>query len=102
MSSDTDELIRSILRDRDIKRYSYDWANLYLISRHNGVPEKNIPRINIEYPAVKRHLDQYWDKISTCADKDDTPYNLRSCAYMEVFIIPIRRQYFFVMSFIFY
>ena len=28
----TAELIRPILRGRDIKRYGYDWANLYLIA----------------------------------------------------------------------
>ena len=47
----TEELIRPILRGRDIKRYGYDWANLYLIatfpSRHY-----NIDR----YPAVKQYL----------------------------------------------
>jgi len=30
----TDELIRPILRGRDIKRYGYDWANLWLINTH--------------------------------------------------------------------
>ena len=80
------EIIRPILRGRDIKRYGYNFAGLYLIAAHNGVPEKDIPRVNIDdYPAVKRHLDQYWDKISTRSDKGDTPYNLRSCAYMEDF-----------------
>ena len=75
----TDELIRPILRGRDIKRYGYDWANLWLINTHNGIKGK-IDRIRIEdYPAVKAHLDQYWDKISTRADKGDTPYNLRNC-----------------------
>ena len=28
----TEQLIRPILRGRDIKRYSYEWANLYLIA----------------------------------------------------------------------
>ncbi len=79
----TDELIRPILRGRDIKRYGYDWANLWLINTHNGIKGK-LDRIHIEdYPAVKAHLDQYWDKISTRADKGDTPYNLRNCAYLE-------------------
>lgn len=41
-----------------------------------------------EYPAIKTHLDQYWDKISKRADKGDTPYNLRNCAYMEDFSKP--------------
>ena len=81
----TAELIRPILRGRDIKRYSYDWANLWLINTHNGIKGK-IPRIQIEdYPAIKAHLDQYWEKISTRADKGDTPYNLRNCAYMKEF-----------------
>ena len=84
----TEELIRPILRGRDIKRYSYDWANLWLINTHNGVKGR-IPRINIEeYPAVKAHLDQYWTKIKNRADKGDTPYNLRNCAYLEDFQKP--------------
>ena len=84
----TEELIRPILRGRDIKRYSYDWANLWLINTHNGVKGR-IPRINIEeYPAVKAHLDQYWTKIKNRADKGDTPYNLRNCAYLEDFFKP--------------
>ena len=84
----TAELIRPILRGRDIKRYGYDWANLWLINTHNGIKGK-VPRIHIEdYPAVKAHLDQYWDKISKRADKGDTPYNLRNCAYLEDFSKP--------------
>ena len=47
----TAELIRPILRGRDIKRYGYDWANLYLIatfpSRHYDIDK---------YPAVKEYL----------------------------------------------
>ena len=84
----TAELIRPILRGRDIKRYGYDWANLWLINTHNGV--KGIkPRIDInEYPAVKAHLDKHWDKISKRADKGDTPYNLRNCAYLDLFFQP--------------
>ena len=47
----TAELIRPILRGRDIKRYGYNWAGLYLIatfpSRHYDIEQ---------YPAVKDHL----------------------------------------------
>ena len=84
----TAELIRPILRGRDIKRYGYDWAGLWLINTHNGV-KGVMPRIDIEeYPAVKQHLDKYWDKISKRADKGDTPYNLRNCAYVDDFSRP--------------
>ena len=84
----TAELIRPILRGRDIKRYGYDWANLWLINTHNGIKGVK-PRIDVnDYPAVKAHLDQYWDKISKRADKGDTPYNLRNCAYLDLFFQP--------------
>lgn len=84
----TEELIRPILRGRDIKRYGYEWANLWIINTHNGIKGK-LPRIDVnEYPAIKAHLDQFWDKISKRADKGDTPYNLRNCAYMEDFNKP--------------
>ena len=84
----TAELIRPILRGRDIKRYGYNWANLWLINTHNGIRGK-LERVHIEdNPAIKAHLDQYWDKISKRADKGDTPYNLRNCAYLEDFSKP--------------
>ena len=86
--SKTAELIRPILRGRDIKRYGYEWADLWIINTHNGIKGK-LPRIDVnEYPTIKAHLDQYWDKISKRADKGDTPYNLRNCAYMEDFDKP--------------
>ena len=84
----TAELIRPILRGRDIKRYGYVDNGLFLINTHNGIRNK-LPRIDInDYPAVKTHLDQYWDRISTRTDKGDTPYNLRNCAYLEDFSKP--------------
>ncbi len=84
----TEAIIRPILRGRDIKRYSYDWAGLWLINTHNGIKGK-IPRIDInDYPAIKAHLDQFWDKIKTRADQGDTPYNLRNCAYSDDFSQP--------------
>ena len=50
----TAELIRPILRGRDIKRYGYEWAELWLIatfpSRHYDIDE---------YPSVKEYLLSY-------------------------------------------
>ena len=84
----TAELIRPVLRGRDIKRYGYVENGLYLINTHNGIRGK-IPRIRIEdYPSIKSHLDQYWDKIEKRADQGDTPYNLRNCAYLDDFSKP--------------
>jgi hypothetical protein len=85
----TDEIIRPILRGRDIKRYGSQWVGQYLIATHNGIPEKGIPKIDIaKYSAIKRHLDSYWQQIERRADQGDTPYHLRSCAYMDDFSKP--------------
>ncbi|WQW37941.1 class I SAM-dependent DNA methyltransferase [Helicobacter pylori] len=85
----TIELIKPILRGKDIKRYSYEWAHLWVINTHNGytsAPKSKIPPIDIEkYPATKAHLDSYWDTIATRCDQGDTPYHLRNCAYLEDF-----------------
>ena len=82
----SDEIIRPILRGRDIKRYGNEFADLWLINTHNGIKEKGIKPINIEdYPAIKCHLDKYWNELSKRADQGDTPYNLRNCTYMEDF-----------------
>ena len=84
----TEEIIHPIIRGRDIKKYSYSWAGLWLINTHNGVKGR-FPRVEIsDYPAIKQHLDKYWKVISTRADKGDTPYNLRNCAYLENFAQP--------------
>ncbi|MEQ4490372.1 MAG: Eco57I restriction-modification methylase domain-containing protein [Dehalococcoides mccartyi] len=80
------EIIRPILRGRDIKRYSYEFADLWLINTHNGIREKGIPPVNVnKYPAVKAYLDQFYGALEKRLDKGDTPYNLRSCAYTNDF-----------------
>ncbi|MGL2518129.1 DUF7149 domain-containing protein [Helicobacter pylori] len=85
----TIELIKPILRGKDIKRYSYEWADLWVINTHNGYTsafKSKIPPIDIEkYPAIKAHLDSHYDAITTRSDQGDTPYNLRNCAYLEDF-----------------
>lgn len=84
----TAEIIRPILRGRDIKRYGYSWSGLWLINTHNGTKE-GLERIHIEdYPSIKEHLDNYWLRLENRADKGDTPYNLRNCAYLDEFSKP--------------
>ncbi|GHR71099.1 type IIG restriction enzyme/methyltransferase [Helicobacter pylori] len=85
----TEKLIKPILRGKDIKRYSYEWADLWVINTHNGYTSTlkfKIPPIDIEeYPAIKAHLDSHYDTIATRSDQGDTPYHLRNCAYLEDF-----------------
>src|SRR5690606_31050041 len=80
------EIIRPILRGRDIKKYGYDFADLWLINTHNGIKEKGINPVNIDdYPAIKKHLDEFYPQLENRTDKGITPYNLRNCAYMDDF-----------------
>ena len=74
------------MRGRDIKRYGYEFADLWLINSNNGIKEKSIKPINIgDYPAIKNHLYLYSKQLNNRQDKGDTPYNLRNCAYMDDF-----------------
>ena len=94
----TEQIIRPILRGRDVKRYGYNWAGLYLIATHNGYGRTL--RIDIkDYPAVKKWLDEGgiayngklyrgYPQLVARADQGDTPYNLRNCAYMDDFAKP--------------
>lgn len=71
----TEELIRPILRGRDIKRYSYDWANLWLIwvpwhfPLHNdtsiqGASERAELAFKEQYPALYNHLLSFKKELS--------------------------------------
>ena len=71
----TEELIRPILRGRDIKRYGYNWANLWLIyipwhfpyqfdESIQGASEKAERAFQEQYPAVYEHLLQYKEPLS--------------------------------------
>ncbi|EJC2929345.1 class I SAM-dependent DNA methyltransferase [Campylobacter coli] len=85
----TAKLIRKMLRGRDIKRYSYEWAGLWVINTHNGYKNQNgekVEAINIEhYPSLKKHFDEFYPQLEKRADKGLTPYNLRNCAYLDEF-----------------
>ncbi|MDM1504978.1 type II restriction endonuclease [Myroides odoratimimus] len=59
------EIIRPLLRGRDIKRYSYELTDLYLITTFPSL------KIDIEkYPAVKEHLMSFgYDRLKQTGDK---------------------------------
>ena len=71
----TAELIRPILRGRDIKRYGYNWANLWLVwtpwhfplhldKSIEGASEIAEQAFMEQYPAVYNHLLQYKQQLS--------------------------------------
>lgn len=79
------EIIKPLLRGKDIKRYTYEFNDRWLINTHNGY--KDVSRIDVEkdYPVIKEWLDQFENRITNRYDQGDTPYNLRNCAYVKEF-----------------
>ena len=60
------EIIRPILRGRDIKRYGYEFADKWIIATFPSL------KIDIEsYPAIKQHLLSFgYDRLKQTGDKD--------------------------------
>ncbi|WP_367703539.1 class I SAM-dependent DNA methyltransferase [Helicobacter pylori] len=75
----TERLIKPILRGKDIKRYSYEWAHLWVIFipwhfPNTGSPksmEKNEQDFSIHYPNIYAHLLSHKDKLLK-RNKDET------------------------------
>jgi hypothetical protein len=110
IESKCEEIIKPLLRGREIKKFGYNFTNHYVIFSHNGTKEdkkKKLPakkRIEVEkeYPTIYNHLLQYKDSNSPLvrrdskgnlqtlvdrADQGDHWTNLRNCAYLDVFDI---------------
>lgn len=86
------EVIKPILRGRDIKRYKAEFADLWLINTHNGYADKNkchIPRVDVkkDYPALWEYLNRInkimEGQVEKRYDQGDHWSNLRNCAYFN-------------------
>ena len=61
----TQALIKPILRGRDIKRYSYEWANLWVIGTFPAL------KLDIEqYPALKNYLASFGKRLEQSGEKN--------------------------------
>ena len=97
------EIIRPILRGRDIKRYSYDFQNLYLIdipcgftNKNKDVNENAEEWIKLQYGSIYKFLIEKENKLVLTRtkkskglykrdDQGDYWWELRSCNYMDDF-----------------
>ncbi|WP_187937313.1 class I SAM-dependent DNA methyltransferase [Helicobacter pylori] len=60
----TKELIKPILRGKDIKRYSYEWAHLWVIATFPSL------KLDIDdYPSLKTYLSQFRPRIDQSGEK---------------------------------
>ncbi|MGL2775525.1 Eco57I restriction-modification methylase domain-containing protein [Helicobacter pylori] len=60
----TERLIKPILRGKDIKRYSYEWAHLWVIATFPSL------KLDIDdYPSLKTYLSQFRPRIDQSGEK---------------------------------
>ena len=99
------EIIKPLLRGRDITRYRFQWANLYLLfipwhfplhedSTITGVSQNAENQFRKNYPSIYKHLLEYKDRLSN-RNKAETGiryewYALQRCAstYLSEFEKP--------------
>ena len=77
--SNNKEIIKPLLRGRDINKWKIMYKNLYLIHSVDGLDTKN------KYPSIYKFLSQYQEKLEKRYDKGRYWYNLRSCKYDDLF-----------------
>jgi len=57
------ELIKKVVGGRDIQRWKINWRNQYIIYPYKQM-DGNLQPVNLrEYPNIKRHLEQFKDKL---------------------------------------
>jgi len=73
-----EEIIKPLLRGRDIKKWKLDFQDLYLIWTYVDIPIEN-------YPLIKKHLDLYEEKLKKRTDQGNHWWELRHCSYYSEF-----------------
>ena len=73
------EIIKPILRGRDISRYSYTLPKQYVLLTKNGV---NVER---DYPDIYEHLESFGDKFKNRGAQGQHWTNLRACSFYDDF-----------------
>jgi adenine-specific DNA-methyltransferase len=87
----TEAIIKPILRGRDIKRYYYEWAGLWVIVIPAGWTNRNRgeekPEVFIEktFPSLMKYLKQFEKKAKERDDQGNYWWELRHCDYYEEF-----------------
>lgn len=85
----SENIIHPVVRGRDIEKYGLNQQR-WLINSHNGLRSENLPPVNVEveYPAVFKHLSQFEKELKKRGDKGVHWSNLRNCAYLREFEKP--------------
>ena len=75
------EIIKPFVVGEDVKRYSIDYKNRYIILTRIGTPIER-------YPAIFAHLQRYQEQLEKRWDKGNHWWELRSCDYYAEFEKP--------------
>jgi len=87
----TEAIIKPILRGRDIKRYYYEWAGLWVIVIPAGWTNQNRGNKNAKefidetFPSLINYLKPFEAKAKKRDDQGDYWWELRACAYYPEF-----------------
>ena len=73
------EIIKPVLRGRDISRYSYTLSGQYILLSKNGV---NVER---DYPDIYKHLKSFGNKFKNRGAQGQHWTNLRACSFYDDF-----------------
>ncbi|MBL0305718.1 MAG: Eco57I restriction-modification methylase domain-containing protein [Chitinophagaceae bacterium] len=81
------QIIKPILRGRDLSKYNFEFNKTYLINTHNGLKKQALPRVDVikDYPILFNHLKTFLPKVENRSDKGEHWSNLRNCAYLDDF-----------------
>jgi hypothetical protein len=79
------EIIKPILRGRDIKRYGHKFADLWLIFTYRGIKIDN-------YPIIKSHLNQYYNQLSKRKNIKEW-YELQSSPNQDIISLYENKKY---------
>jgi type I restriction-modification system DNA methylase subunit len=74
-----EEIIKPILRGRDIERYFYQHAGLYVLLTKNGI---NLKR---DFPDIYDYLDSFGSDFKRRGAQGQNWFNLRACAFFDDF-----------------
>lgn len=72
------KIIKPLVRGRDIKKWQINYQKLYLIWTYIGVPI-------VDYPVIKRYLNQYEERLKKRSDQGNHWWELRPCDYYNEF-----------------
>lgn len=83
-------IIKPILRGKDLMRYGYEFNQFYLINSHTGIKEKNILPIDIpnDYPTIEKYFEEFGEGFKNRGEQGLNWFNLRSCTYIDYFEQP--------------